>query len=926
MSFLRHLRRLALVIGNALFRRLISVTRKMSATGTQLGATSYGYDAFGRVQSLTDARNGTTWFTYNDAGQIVSTTTPEPGNGQPAQTTSTVFDAQGRALRVTDPDGTTVTNEYTLAGQLKKTYGSRAYPVEYTFDAQGRMKTMTSWQDFSGDSGTATTTWHYDTQRGWLTNKSYADGLGATYTNTPAGRLKWRQWARGVTTTYGYSPEGELAAVNYSDSTPDITYGYDSLGRQIAVTNGTVVCLRSNNLVGALLSEKWQGGPLDGWWVTNHFDSLQRRDCLQVFSGSTNRIQQNYAYDAASRMTQVWQGGYGASYAYLANSPLVAQISFANNGTGILTTVKQYDHLNRLSAISSGTGVALVSSHAYLHNAANQRVQANREDGAYWRYEYDKLGQVVSGKKCWQDGTPVPGMQFEYGFDDIGNRKSTAAGGNQSGAGLRPPTYRPNLLNQYTNRTVPGGFDVLGAASATNAVTVNGSPADYRHGEFFQELLTVNNTNATLWQSVKVTNTTSGAYETGAVLLAQSPESFTHDADGNLTSDGRWDYTWDGENRVVQMETRSAAYNAGAPRQKLLFGYDWQGRRISKTVSNWVSGNWALASTRSFIYDGWNLLAILNPPSSILQQFMWGLDLSGGLQGAGGVGGLVKVHDATTGKNYFPAYDGNGNVLTLLDSATGAEAARYEYGPFGEPLAMAGSYAQSNPFRFSTKFTDEETGCLYYGYRSYNPITGRWLSRDPYGERGGLNEYCANLNNCIANVDFLGLSCDITAWFIAGKWVADPMKGMLGFSFTTVITWLCHDCSKECCAPFRRVAPTYKVDGKVVDVEGKPANGSWRFDYNQNIYNDHCVWGFVDSPGASKGLRPGKNVDLSFTYNVFVRDMCNRGKVVFDKVFSAKVTGTYPDNLVFDPPGFFLLESSPGSAKDLMAIPQDNLK
>jgi hypothetical protein len=223
--------------------------------------------------------------------------------------------------------------------------------------------------------------------------------------------------------------------------------------------------------------------------------------------------------------------------------------------------------------------------------------------------------------------------------------------------------------HDFLNR--PTAISSVGTASTPSP---NNSPADYCHGEFFQELLTANNTNATLWQSVRVTNTASGAYEPGAVFLEQSPEAFTYDADGNLLSDGRWDYTWDGENRLIQMETRSAAYTAGAPRQKLVFGYDWQGRRISKTVSNWVSGNWALASTWSFLYDGWNLLAILDSPSSILHQFMWGQDLSGSLHGAGGVGGLVKVYDATTDKHYFPAYDGNGNVTLLVDGNTEEEA------------------------------------------------------------------------------------------------------------------------------------------------------------------------------------------------------------------------------------------------------------
>ncbi|MCZ7640943.1 MAG: hypothetical protein M5U12_35755 [Verrucomicrobia bacterium] len=66
-------------------------------------------------------------------------------------------------------------------------------------------------------------------------------------------------------------------------------------------------------------------------------------------------------------------------------------------------------------------------------------------------------------------------------------------------------------------------------------------------------------------------------------------------------------------------------------------------------------------------------------------------------------------------------------------------SARYEYGPFGEPVRVTGALAAAQPFRFSTKWTDAETGLLYYGYRYYNPTTGRWVSRDPIGEQGGFN-------------------------------------------------------------------------------------------------------------------------------------------------------------------------------------------
>ena len=78
-------------------------------------------------------------------------------------------------------------------------------------------------------------------------------------------------------------------------------------------------------------------------------------------------------------------------------------------------------------------------------------------------------------------------------------------------------------------------------------------------------------------------------------------------------------------------------------------------------------------------------------------------------------------------------------------------------GPFGEPLTTPAGLAAEMPFRFSTKYQDAETGLLYYGYRYYDPITGRWLSRDPIGENGGLNLYEFVANKPTIAVDRLGL-------------------------------------------------------------------------------------------------------------------------------------------------------------------------
>jgi RHS repeat-associated protein len=135
---------------------------------------------------------------------------------------------------------------------------------------------------------------------------------------------------------------------------------------------------------------------------------------------------------------------------------------------------------------------------------------------------------------------------------------------------------------------------------------------------------------------------------------------------------------------------------------------------------------------------------------------MWGLDLSGSIQGAGGVGGLLAVNDSANGV-HFAAYDGNGNVAALVKGTDGTISAQYEYGPFAEPIRVTGPMGKVNPIRFSTKYTDEESDFLYYGHRYYNPSTGRWLNRDPIEEDGGINLYGFVASDPISDFDLLGL-------------------------------------------------------------------------------------------------------------------------------------------------------------------------
>ena len=95
----------------------------------------------------------------------------------------------------------------------------------------------------------------------------------------------------------------------------------------------------------------------------------------------------------------------------------------------------------------------------------------------------------------------------------------------------------------------------------------------------------------------------------------------------------------------------------------------------------------------------------------------------------------MTVHQGTNAGTYFYCYDGNHNGATLVNATNGAIEAVYELDAFLRVLRATGRLAFVNPFVGSTKFCDWETGLLYYGYRYYDPLTGRWPSRDPIGEK-----------------------------------------------------------------------------------------------------------------------------------------------------------------------------------------------
>ncbi len=298
--------------------------------------------------------------------------------------------------------------------------------------------------------------------------------------------------------------------------------------------------------------------------------------------------------------------------------------------------------------------------------------------------------------------------------------------------------YLQDDLNQVTSREVPDDVDIMGyGVSASSAITVGSTPAT-RWQKYFDALLQdYPNDVGPVYDEFMVAESNQTPYER-AVFLPEDEEEFTYDADGNLTGDGKWTYTWDAENRLATMETRSdlPMLTWGLDFLKIEFDYDYLGRRVQKRVYKKIVGNpggpatqgimeggtaattmvtqdsveggtvplYTLITSRQYVWDGWLCIAEIIGREDLKRSHTWGVSLSGSQQGAGGVGGLAFLLDRedTTDEVYHCFYDSAGNLISLRDDSQ-AIAAQYDYGPFGELLTARGDYAAENPYRFGGK-------------------------------------------------------------------------------------------------------------------------------------------------------------------------------------------------------------------------------
>ena len=666
-----------------------------------LGAvTSFQYDAKGNIIAMTDAGSKTTSFTYDAQNNLIAIT--DPLN----KTTTFTYDAVGNRLSTTDPQGNTTRYAYTALNQMIQVTDARGYKTNYTYDYRGNiLKAVNA-------KGNATTyTYNYKgnvTQINDALNNITKMAYGPSTCGSGCGgaeKLTALTDALNHTTAYTYDAAGRL--IKETDPQERImSYEYDAGGKMIARTkpDGRTINYYYD-AAGRLIERRYP----DNTVVKFQYD--QNGNLL----AATNAwIAYYYSYDAGNRMTGVVDSNLrNIEYRY----DLLGNKTSMTNPEGFKTTYT-YDAGRKLTGIGNYTG-----NYRFAYDAVGRRTQLDYPNGITTSYVYDPNGNLTQIKHTLGH---KPVTYIKYNYDPINNRLNRAEDG-------KAANYRYDAISRLINAGHREAYTYDGVG---NRLTGPESKESY-------------------------------AYTTGNELKSDRMHDYEYDPNGNLikkTEVGHnnhhkkvTSYAYDDENRLVQVKIQRH------DKAKIVsFVYDPFDRRISKTVhredfddvddetgedrnkrSKDRHHKKDCPRTTHYLYDNQAIIAEYNDQGKLTASYTHGLGIDEPLAG--------DIHHE--GRIYYHA-DAVGSIIALT-SNHGHKIQDYEYDSFGN---MKSHHRWINqPFTYTAREYDTETGLYYYRARYYDPQAGRFITKDPIGLRGGINRYAYVSNNPINAIDPWGL-------------------------------------------------------------------------------------------------------------------------------------------------------------------------
>ncbi len=379
-------------------------------TTTEVGSVTTNIDNLGRIESETDARGNSVYYTYNGAGWVTQIRMPMSSAEEMIE--NRYYDKNGNLVRQeTKKEGTTykvTENTYDsrnrlIAQTIKDENGDVV--VGYEYDNAGRVikqaQGLADVNEAIDLSKHQITTYFYDSL-GNLTQMTDALGQSETYDYNILGELRSKTDRNGATTTYTYDGLGRVKSILASQEGGDsenISYAYDLMGNITQMVDKNGITGYNYNEKGEMISET-----RDGITKNYGYDANGNRTSLSI---PTQGIAAVYGYDTLGRMTSYTDSGVTTTYTYDANGNLLSESGGERNVTYV------YNNANMLTSKTNKQNGQTIDTYAISYYA-DGNIKNVVENGETKAYTYDNIGRLTA--ETTADGVT------QYAYDKYSNR------------------------------------------------------------------------------------------------------------------------------------------------------------------------------------------------------------------------------------------------------------------------------------------------------------------------------------------------------------------------------------------------------------------------------------------------------------------------------------------------------------------------